>query len=170
MADFNAAIPIILKHEGGYVNHPSDPGGATNRGIIFSLFRRYAPSLGLKPDLESLKNLSEEDAKTISKQDFWDKMKGDLFKDQQVANIVFDAFVNMGPRALKLLQIELGVEIDGVIGKQTLEAVNTANPKLVFEGFKDARLFFYRDLAQRKPHMEVFLNGWNNRVNSFRYA
>lgn len=170
MADFNLAIPIILKHEGGYINHPSDPGGATNRGITFNLFKRYAQSLGLKPDLRSLIELTEVDAKIIYRMEFWDKMLGDSFKNQQVANIVFDAFVNMGPRALKMLQKEIGVEIDGIVGRQTLTAVNLANPAIVFNGFKDARTYYYRDLAKRKPHMSVFLKGWLNRVNSFNYV
>jgi lysozyme family protein len=170
MADFNLAIPIILKHEGGYVDHPNDPGGATNRGIIFSLFKRYAPSLGLKPDLESLKQLTEYDAKTIYRLEFWDKMLGDSFQNQQVANIVFDAFVNMGPRALKMLQRELNVVADGIVGRQTINAVNKADPKEIFDAFKAARVFFYRDLAHRKPQMQVFLKGWLNRADSFHYT
>lgn len=170
MADFNKAIPIILKHEGGYVNHPNDPGGATNRGIIFRLFQKYASQLNLPPTLDALKNLSENNAKIIYQWEFWNKMQGDLFNDQQVANIVFDGFVNMGPRALRMLQDVLNVKPDGVIGPQTIRAVNAGNPGVIFEAYKNLRGKFYRDLAERKPPMQVFLKGWLNRINSFQYA
>lgn len=170
MANFEDAIPIVLKHEGGFSDHAADPGGATNRGIIFNLFKRYAPTLGLKPDLQSLINLTEEQAKVIYKKEFWDKMSGDEFANQQVANILFDAYVNMGPRALKMFQKVIGVTSDGVIGPKTIYAANKANPKIVFDGFKDQREMFYRNLADSKPHMKVFLNGWLNRVNSFHYV
>lgn len=168
MADFEKAIGIVLKHEGGYVNHPNDPGGATNRGIIFKLFKRYALQLNLLPTLDALKNLSEADAKEIYFQEFWQKMHGASFKSQDVANIVFDGFVNMGPRALKLLQKELGVEADGVIGEKTLSVLNKANDTLVFMGYKDARINYYQELAARKPKLKVFLLGWINRINSFK--
>lgn len=169
MADFEQAVKVVLKHEGGYVNHPADPGGATNRGIIFSLFKQYAKSLGLEPTVDALKTLTEDQAKFIYREHFWDKMKGDDIQSQAVAEIVFDAFVNMGVRAIKLLQIELGVSVDGHIGPVTLAAINHAAPGVLFEQFKDARTDYYNRLAENKPSMKVFLKGWLNRVNSFNY-
>lgn len=169
MADFEKAIPIILKHEGGFVDHPADPGGATNRGIIFSLFKQYAKALGLLPTIDALKSLTEDQAKFIYREHFWDRMQGDLFNDQQVANIVFDAYVNCGKRGLELIQKEVGVWCDGSIGPQSLEAINAANPHLLFDGFKDARKDYYIRLAERKPALKVFLKGWLNRVEAFKY-
>ena len=169
MADFEQAVKLILKHEGGYVDHPSDPGGATNRGIIFSLFKQYAKSLGLDPTVDSLKTLTEDQAKFIYSEHFWDKMRGDEIQSQAVAEIIFDAYVNMGARALKLLQIELGVGIDGQIGPITLAAINHAAPVVLFEQFKDARTEYYQRLSENKPSMKVFLKGWLNRINSFNY-
>lgn len=170
MADFEKSIHIILKHEGLFADHPKDPGGATMRGITFTLFKRYADWLGVAPTVEVLKTLTEGQAKVIYKAEFWDKMQGDKFKSQRVADIVFDAYVNMGPRALKIFQTEIGVEADGVIGPVTLSILNNANPLLVFEGFKDARIYFYNNLAKQNPNMKVFLNGWLNRINSFNYV
>ena len=170
MADFNKSIPIILKWEGGFGHYPEDPGGATNRGITFALFKEYAKELGLLPDINGLKSLTEEQAKHIYKIRFWDVMKGDLINDQNVANIIFDAFVNMGTRALKMAQKEIGVMIDGNFGHNTITVLNQANARTVFEGFKDARILFYKQLAERKPEMHIFLNGWLNRVNSFEYV
>lgn len=169
MADFEKAIPIILKHEGGYVDHPSDPGGATNRGIIFSLFKQYALVLGLEKTKEALKTLTEDQAKFIYREHFWNTMRGDDFVNQQVANIVFDGYVNMGTRALKMLQVELGVDVDGIIGDNTLAVVNQSAGGVVFNGFKEARIEYYESLAERKPSMKVFLKGWLNRINSFNY-
>lgn len=167
MARFSEAIPIILKHEGGFVNHPSDPGGATNRGITFKLFKRYAVSLGLNPTVEDLKNLTEEQAEEIYFQEFWQPMKGDEIESQQIANIVFDGFVNMGGRALKLFQKEAGVTPDGKIGPITLSIVNNSNETVLFTGYKDARIDYYKRLVDRKPQLGVFLKGWLNRINSF---
>lgn len=169
MADFNKAIPIILKHEGVFVDHPSDPGGATNRGITFKLFKQYAKVLGLLPNIDALKSLTEDQAKFIYREQFWDPMKGDQFKDQQLATIVFDGFVNMGSRAIKLLQKQAGVEADGVIGPKSLEVINYASGHVLFEGYKDARIEYYKNLAESKPQLKVFLKGWLNRINSFNY-
>lgn len=170
MANFDKAIQIVLKHEGGFSDHPRDPGGATNMGITFNLFKKYALGLGLKPTVDDLKTLTEDQAKVIYKAEFWDRMKGDDIKSQQVAEIIFDAFVNMGPRALKMLQTEIGVEPDGVFGPVTIGVLNMAAPGVVFNGFKDSRKMYYENLARSNPNLNVFLNGWLNRVNSFKYT
>lgn len=169
MADFNEAIDTILEHEGGYVDHPADPGGATNRGITFKLFKQYAAELGVPGTKDSLKSLTEQQARHIYKKEFWDKFHGDKINDQQVATQVFDFYVNAGAPALKRLQEEIGVTADGVIGPVTLSILNMANPEIVFDGYRDARIQFYKDLAEKKPTMKVFLKGWLNRANKFVY-
>jgi lysozyme family protein len=169
MADFEKSIPHILKWEGGYVNHPADPGGATNRGIILSLFKQYAKALGLPPTVDALKTITEDQAKFIYREHFWNAMKGDEINDQQLATMIFDAFVNQGYRGLKLAQREAGVETDGNIGPKSIQAFNGAAPAVLFDGIKDARKEYYIDLADKKPSMAVFLRGWLNRVNSFVY-
>jgi lysozyme family protein len=170
MADFEKSIPHVLKWEGGYVDHPADPGGATNRGIIFTLFKQFADELGLPKTKEGLKQLTEGQAKHIYRIQFWNKMKGDLIKDQRVADIIFDGFVNMGKNGLKVAQKEAGVEVDGEFGPKTIEAINNAAPKLLFEGIKDGRIAYYKRLAEKKPPMQVFLKGWLNRISSFNYV
>lgn len=170
MADFETAVKIIVKHEGGFVDHPSDPGGATNIGITFNLFKRYAIALGLPKTLQALEMLTIDQAKFIYREEFWDKMKGDQFKNQQVANIVFDGYVNMGGKALKLLQKEVGAWVDGQIGNESLQAINGADPRALFNGYKDARIKFYENLVIQKPKLAVFKKGWLNRINSFVYA
>jgi len=169
MADFEKAIPNVLKWEGGYVNNPADPGGATNRGIILSVFKPYAGELGLTPDVEGLKQLTEEQAKVIYKRQFWDAMRGDEIKDQQVANIIFDGFVNMGKNGLKIAQRVMGETIDGKFGLRTISTLNAAAARIFFDSYKDARVMYYKNLAERKPTLQVFLKGWLNRVSSFEY-
>lgn len=169
MANFDLSIGIVLKHEGSFVNHPSDPGGATNKGITFNLFRNYADTLGMVKSIESLKTLTEDQAKVIYREEFWNAMRGDDWKDQQLANIVFDGFVNIGRRSIRMIQIEAGVPVDGFIGINSLQVINNANAKLLFQGYKDARIVFYKDLVERKPNQKVFLKGWLNRINSFTY-
>ncbi len=167
MADFNKAIPNVLKWEAGWVKNPADPGGATNRGIIFSIFVKWATELGMQPTEDALKNLTEDQAKKIYKGQFWNKMQGDKFESQDLANIVFDGFVNCGHNGIKLLQEILGVTADGEIGPKTLTAINVSNPHIVFGLYKSARIKYYNDLAIRKPEMKIFLKGWLNRINSF---
>jgi len=169
MANFDISIGIVLGHEGGISNHKNDKGGLTNFGITFKLFKLYAKSLGLEPTAEALKNISIKDAKEIYFQEFWQKMRGNEWKDQQLANIVFDAYVNMGARAIQLLQKHLGVNCDFKVGPQTLSAINSANARLLFDSYKDARIIYYEDIVKRDPTQQTFLNGWKNRVNKFVY-
>ena len=169
MADFNEAIGPILEHEGGYVDHPADPGGATNLGITFKLFKQYAPELGVPSTKEALKALTITQAEHIYKKEFWDKMQGDKIKDQQLATQVFDFYVNAGSNAIKLLQTELGVQADGAFGPTTLAILNYANPEIVFDQFRDGRVEYYKNLVVKKPALNVFLKGWLNRANKFVY-
>lgn len=169
MAEFNKAIDIVLKHEGGFVNNPVDPGGATNRGITFNLFKLYSKALNLPPVVNSLKSLTIDQAKFIYINEFWHPMQGDKFKDQQLATIVFDGFVNMGNKAIKIFQKELGVYPDGKIGEESLGVINFCNPIDVFNRYKAARIQFYLNLIKEKPELEVFKKGWLNRINSFVY-
>lgn len=172
MADFEKAIAKVLSHEGGYVWAEHDSGGETNFGItdkLDGLIDRMADVDGDGDGDVLIFNLSKDQAKQIYKREFWNKMQGDLINDQQVANIVFDAFVNSGKVALKQLQQVIGVDADGSIGPKTLNTLNYASPMLVFNSFKDARIRFYKSLVDRKPTQKKFLKGWLNRINSFKY-
>lgn len=170
MADFEKAVTKVLKHEGGWSDHPLDPGSATNMGITFETFRKSAKSLlGIDPTLDNLKKLTKEQAGIIYKSLYWDTIQGDLINSQPLATLIFDGHVNMGRNGIKMLQRELGVTADGDLGPKTLTVLNQSAPSIVFEGLKDARIKFYNSLATRKPELKVFLKGWLNRVNSFKY-
>jgi len=105
MASFDAFFPTMLKHEGGFVNDPVDPGGATNKGVTTGTFQSCAKQyLGIEPTLENLKALTDAQAGKIYKPLYWDKVRGDEIEPQELANIVFDFQVNAGANASKLLQ------------------------------------------------------------------
>lgn len=170
MADFEQAIKHVLKWEGGLVDHPADPGGLTNRGITIGTFKKYASKVGLEPTRENLISLTEDQAKQIYKEVYWKNIQGDLINSQAVANIFLDGHVNMGTNGIKVMQRELGVEADGVVGPITLSVLNTSAPVVVFNGYKDSRELYYKELAEKKPKMNVFLKGWLNRINDIQYS
>jgi len=175
MADFHRFAPILFKHEGGYVDDPVDPGGATNRGITMATFRSCARELlGIEPTPEALRQLTEMQAATIYKVLYWDAIRGDEMPSQHIANIVCDFQVNAGAssarllqRVLNLLGAEPRLRIDGRIGNATLRALRMADPNNVHVLFQNGRRDYYRDLVQRRPPLARFLKGWLRRVDSF---
>jgi lysozyme family protein len=175
MASFDTFFPTLLKHEGGYVNDPADPGGATNKGITLETFQRTAQRyLGVEPTLANLKALTDAQAAKIYKPLYWDEVRGDDIELQELANIVFDFQVNAGDRSSKLLQQAINglganpaLAVDGAIGPGTLRALKAADQKAVYRRFKQGRIDYYNDLVAKRPSLGKFLNGWLKRVNSF---
>ena len=173
MADFNLFLPQLLKHEGGFVNDPADPGGATNKGITFKTFKAFAkPLLGIDPTLANLKALTNQQAGVIYKSQYWDKAQGDAIASQDLANIVIDFYVNAGVNATKLFQRVLNkmgakLEVDGKIGKAVLTALSGFDQKEVYKNYKQGRIDYYQNLVKKNPKLKKFLKGWLNRVNSF---
>ena len=160
MSHFNHAIEVVLKNEGGYVNHPNDPGGETNFGIT----KRSYPTIDIK-------NLTKEQAKEIYKRDWWDRYKYDRIQDRDIATKVFDLSVNMGARqAHRLLQRSINfaenasLKEDGLIGPLTLHALNIGNPKKIIISLEYVAAKFYFSLAERRPKSRTFLFGWLRRA------
>ncbi|URL57032.1 N-acetylmuramidase [Luteibacter flocculans] len=175
MADFNSFFPTLLKHEGGYVNDPVDPGGATNKGVTLATFRQCAQSLlGIEPSLDNLRALTDAQAGTIYKALYWDKVRGDQIASQPLANIVFDFQVNAGANASRLLQRVLNtlgaspqIAVDGAIGAGTLAALAKADTVAVYAAYKQGRKDYYTNLVKQRPPLAKFLKGWLARVDSF---
>lgn len=159
---FNKAVSTILKHEGGYVNHPNDPGGET----------RYGISKHSYPDID-IKHLTLDDAKVIYFRDWWVKHNYENF-EFVVGEKVFDMAVNMGARrAHKLLQKaanDLGVrpqlKVDGIIGRNTLTRVNSLNGSAVREELRRLQKQYYLNLIAKRPSLAVFKNGWLRRASA----
>jgi lysozyme family protein len=173
MADFNAFFPKLLGFEGGFVDDPADPGGATNKGITMKTFSGCARNLlGIEPTLGNLKALTDEQAGKIYKALYWDKVRGDDIALQELADIVFDFYVNAGGNATKLLQKVMNaagahVAVDGAIGPATIQALQGLDQKDIYRRYKQGRIDYYRDLAANHPSLAKFLKGWLNRVNAF---
>ena len=173
MADFDKFLPTLLKFEGGFVNDPADPGGATNKGITFKTFKAFAkPLLGVSPTLANLKALTNKQAGVIYKVEYWDKVQGDAITLQELANILCDFYVNAGVNATKLLQRvlnKMGAElpITGKVGPETMKALGTKDQKQVYANYKQGRIDYYNSLVKKNPKLKKFLKGWMNRVNAF---
>jgi lysozyme family protein len=156
--NFQKALAAVLVHEGGFVNHPQDPGGMTNLGCTKTVWEEHC---GHPVDEKAMRALTPADVAPLYKRKYWDKVQGDELPSG-VDYLVFDAAINSGPgRAAKWLQACVGVEPDGGIGPKTLAAVRACNPKQLVEDYTKRRLSFLMDL----PTWDTFGRGWTRRVN-----
>ncbi|MBL4859403.1 MAG: glycoside hydrolase family 108 protein [Acinetobacter sp.] len=156
---FKKAIAHVLKHEGGFVDHPKDPGGATNLGITLKTLRAWRKQ---HSDIDDIKNLTYNEAKDIYRANYWDKCRcGEM--PAGVALMVFDGAVNHGPsQSTKFLQRALRVSADGAIGPITLTAANNTNSKKLLLEVAAQRMRFYGNLDSFKH----FGKGWSRRLMS----
>ena len=158
------AIRKILAHEGGFVDHPADPGGATNKGITIATYRRYIKRNGTVADLKAL---TTEQAVMVYKRQYWDAVQADSLPPG-VDYAVADFAVNSGPsRAAKYLQAIVGVSQDGRIGPQTLAAVAKMDPREIINRLCDDRLAFMKRIQGGKL-WRTFGRGWQRRVDDVR--
>ena len=164
---FETCLAHVLRHEGGYVDHPSDPGGATNLGIThktLARWRRISPWWDL-PKSE-VQKLSHGEAGQIYRALYWNACRaGELPAGIDLA--VFDYAVNSGPdRAIRTLQAALGVVVDGQVGPLTLGAADKAEAARIINAICDRRLGFLKALST----FPTFGNGWTKRVATVRAA
>lgn len=160
-SNFPNALKQVLVYEGGYVNNPNDPGGATNKGVTQGVYDTWRKANG-KPK-QSVKFLTTQEIQAIYKNNYWDKIKGDQLADG-VDLATFDLAVNSGVnRAIKMLQKVSGVTVDGIIGPATIAAANK-DPVATTKALCDARLAFLQAL----PTWRFFGKGWSNRVASVK--
>lgn len=157
-SNFDAALAAVLHHEGGFVNHPSDPGGMTNLGCTKKVWEEW---VGHAVDEQTMRNLKPADVAPLYKAKYWDKIKGDDLPNG-VDYVVFDCAINSGPgRAAKFLQEVVGVTADGAIGPGTLKAVAAMPAAQIVELYRAKRLSFLESL----PTWGTFGKGWGRRVN-----
>lgn len=162
-AEFEMALAKVLVHEGGYSNHPKDPGGATMRGVTQAVYDDYRRAKGDRQ--RPVKQLTDEELRDIYKARYWDLVKGDQLPNG-LSYVVFDGAVNSGvSRSVKWLQKALGVNQDGLIGPATFAAMERCNdiPSLI-DRICDIRLAFLKSLRTWK----TFGNGWGRRVEGVR--
>lgn len=155
--NWDAAFQSMLKEEGGFVNHPADPGGMTNLGVTAASWKGW---IGRMPTEDEMRALTPAVVKPFYKANYWDKVWGDRLPSG-VDYAVFDFAVNSGPhRAITVLQKLVNTTQDGVMGPQTLAATNAANAGALVRQYVDARLKFLKGLST----FSVFGKGWSSRV------
>lgn len=162
-ANYPRCLKCVLVHEGGKVDHPKDPGGRTNQGVIQRVYDGYRQRKGLPTRDVWLMTPKERDE--IYRVQYWDVIRGDLLP-AGLDYVVFDGAVNSGPvQSVKWLQRALGVKVDGQIGEATLAAID-AHPNMasLIGDICARRMAFLRALKT----WNTFGKGWTNRVNSVK--
>ncbi len=160
---FISLVEKLLDHEGGFSDHPSDPGGCTNFGITIGTLGDWR---GNKVTCQEVHDLKRDEAKEIYFAKYWNAVKADMLP-AGVDYIVFDFGVNAGvSRSARTLQSILAkrdpsLKVDGAIGPLTIAALAKASPRAVIDEFHEAKMAFYRGL----PTWDTFGNGWTNRAN-----
>lgn len=165
MTAFSDALSRVLVHEGGYVNHPADPGGATNFGVTQRVYDAYRLRKGRTA--QPVKSITKAEVDEIYRSQYWDAIKGDKLPPG-VSYVVMDGAVNSGSKqSIKWLQRALDVPADGVLGEVTLAALAASNDhdKLV-DAICDRRMAFLRALKT----FPTFGRGWTRRVDEVRAA
>ena len=156
--NYVTCLEMILHHEGGYVNHPKDPGGETNLGVTKRVYEDFGGT-------KDMKDLVREDVEPIYKKNYWDRLKGDSLPTG-LDLCVFDFGVNAGTgRSAKYLQRMIGTTADGGIGPNTLkcldEYIEENGLEDTIRNFQSARQEYYESLRT----FETFGRGWTRRVD-----
>ena len=162
--NFADSLKCVLVHEGGYVDHPKDPGGATNKGVTLAVFQRY---YGRDMGRGELRAISDEQVGHIYRTGYWQKCRCDDLPDG-IDYTVFDQAVNSGPRrSARWLQAAIGVAEDGLLGPQSLAAALQKEASQVIEDMCDRRLAFMKSIRDGTL-WESFGRGWQARVDGVR--
>lgn len=172
MADINIIGSFILSFEGGFSNHPADPGGPTNKGVTLATWKSqgYDKDGDGDIDVDDLRIITDEDALAILKRNYWDRWQADEIKDQSIANLLVDWTWCSGSYGIKIPQRVLGVTVDGIVGPKTLAALNDAYPLGTFCRLHNERREYLQRIVQINPTQRVHLNGWLRRLNCIRYG
>ena len=154
--NFEKSLEMLLHHEGGFVNHPKDPGGVTNLGVTKAVYEKW---VGREVSIEEMKDLTHEDVAPIYKKNYWDKLRGDDLPSG-LDFAAFDWGVNSGTgRPAKVIQRYIGSAQDGAIGPKTLALVKGQNTEYMIEEFGKIRQEFYESLKT----FDTFGKGWTRR-------
>ena len=155
--NFEKCYALVIANEGGFVDHPKDPGGMTNLGVTKANWEAF---LNRSVTEAEMRALTPNAVKDFYKSMYWDKIRGDQLP-AGMDYAAFDFAVNSGvSRAARYLQRIAGVLDDGVIGPKTLEAIKVRDPEQTVQALCDMRL----DFLKRLPTFETFGKGWSRRV------
>jgi len=168
MADtFDTCLAFTLREEGGYVDDPADPGGATNMGITLVTYRQWSENPNLGPT--QVQGMTERTARAIYRSLYWNPLRADALPSG-VDLSVFDMGVNAGIwGSARLLQRAVGFtgeEVDGCIGPETLAAAGKWDPRTLVNDLAKQQLAYYRTLSD----FPTFGTGWLNRTEARHQA
>lgn len=155
------------------MNDPHDRGGATNKGVTIATWRKVGYDINGDGNIDvvDLQELSDYDVLTrVLKPHYWDRWQADDIISQSVANILVDWVWGSGAYGIKIPQRLLGVEIDGIVGPQTLAAVNAQEPRELFMRLKQERADFLHRIVDNNPTQKRFIRGWMNRLNDLTFT
>jgi len=160
-SNWDRCFDMVIIHEGGYVDNPVDPGGATNLGCTKAVWEQY---MGHEVTKDDIRNLTKEDVKPLYKKRYWDAIHGDALPSG-LDYCIFDCAINSGVgRAAKFIQEIVGVPADGAIGNNTISAIAQINPVTLVNEFSDKRQYFLESLKI----FATFGKGWTKRVLEVR--
>jgi lysozyme family protein len=182
MAEFSPAYQLERKHEGYYVNNPSDKGGETYAGVArnihptwpgWPLWDAYKKQLGRQLKWNEIVPGLEPYVQAFY-YSLWTSKNFSGFTSQELANMFYDFYVNSGgatKRVQQLLRDEFKapIVVDGAFGPDTLRTMNSQDPIALYNAIKNARIQYYQNIVARDPSQKVFLKGWLDRINSFPF-
>ena len=170
MADFEIAVKKVFKIEGVSFEDPQT-GEISKYGVSLALIKGLADAerdpYGIEPTADGIRGMSKQQAKKVYRGVFWDEMKLDGVKEQEVADKIMDAGVNMGPQIpVRIAQRVAGAEVDGIVGPKTLKAINKMKGKEFLVAYRQGLEDRYRGLAANKLVLKKYLDGWIARARS----
>ncbi len=175
MSHFKTALADVLKHEGGYVDHKNDNGGATAFGISLRLLSALPALAG---DVNGDGHVSKSDVKALSKEDagqfyetyFWLHYRLDEIESQAVAIKLMNLFVNMRGKTAALIaqraanDLGAGLIEDGILGSKSMAVLNGLDDGPLLVCIKYQAWKVYQAIVESAPSQVVFINGWKNRA------
>jgi hypothetical protein len=161
-SNFDACLKLVLKHEGGFINHPIDPGGMTCLGVTKKVWEDYTGEIVTEADMRAL---TAETVAPLYQDQYWKKAACEALP-AGLDYAVFDYAVNSGPmKAVKTLQAILDVNTDGIIGPMSLAEIEKRDPANLVARLCNERVRFLQNL----PTWQTFGKGWGRRIKEVEY-
>lgn len=167
MANFDIYAPILRSWEGGFVNDPSDAGGATNCGVTLETYKAI---INPNATIQDLKNMTDAQWRKIMKCSYWDKCLADQIKDQSVAEIFVDWCINSGLGMIRKVQGIIGTKADGIMGPMSIAALNKTDARRLHYSIKSARAEHYDTCVKNRSANLKFYDGWMKRLSAFNFG